>query len=74
MRGAGRASRSERVHSGALECLTVAALCVRAAVNRIIGGAPGGVALKESAKRYIALSDWTNAGLKSSTLSSEDLG
>lgn len=53
--------------SGALECLSMAAICVCAAVNRIIGGAPGGVALKDSAKRDAALSDWTNAGFRSST-------
>ena len=45
----------------------MAVICVCAGVNRIIGGAPGGVALKDSAKRYAALSDWTIAGFKSST-------
>jgi hypothetical protein len=45
----------------------MAALCVCAAVNRIIGGAPDGVALKDSAKCYTALSDWNNAEFKSST-------
>jgi hypothetical protein len=45
--------------------ICVAAIGVCVAVNQIIGGAPGGVALNGIAERYAALSDRTKAEFKS---------